>query len=283
MIWLLLSILTFSFMMLLFKYFEKKGIHHNTVIIFNYLTAGICALLFYEGSFTLSSFTQEDFFPYAIAIGFMFVTIMFLIVKCTLESGIAIATTANKMSVVIPVIIALFFYNDTASIMKVTGITLSLLGVYLVTTNSQTSLREILLPAAIFLSSGILDSVFNYAQRNFVNENNYYLFIATIFISAAIIGVPVLLAMKNERMIIRRQELLSGLVMGIPNFFTVYFLLKALDTPGLQSSMVFPVNNVGVVLVTTIGAVVFFKEKLFSRNSIGVAFCIVALFLIARS
>jgi drug/metabolite transporter (DMT)-like permease len=49
----------------------------------------------------------------------------------------AITTVANKMSVILPVIASFFLYGDKITLLKIGGIILALIGVYLSTMNGK--------------------------------------------------------------------------------------------------------------------------------------------------
>jgi len=58
------------------------------------------------------------------------------------------------------------------------------------------------------------------------------------------------------------------------------FLLMALGS-GLEGSFVFPVTNVGIIFITTIGAVWLFQERLSRLNWLGIALAVAAIGLIS--
>jgi multidrug transporter EmrE-like cation transporter len=59
-------------------------------------------------------------------------------------------------------------------------------------------------------------------------------------------------------------------------------LLKVIGV-GWEGSVVFPINNVSIIVLSTLIAILFFKEKLQKINSLGLAFALVAIALIALS
>jgi uncharacterized membrane protein len=61
------------------------------------------------------------------------------------------------------------------------------------------------------------------------------------------------------------------------------FLLKALQTEGLESSTLFTINNVSVVILTTVFALLLFKEKLIKKNWIGIGLAIISILLVASA
>lgn len=69
--------------------------------------------------------------------------------------------------------------------------------------------------------------------------------------------------------------------MGVVNYGSIYFIWKALAQDGVESSMVFPVANMGVVAASTLAGWLIFKEHLSPKNWLGIALSIFAIALIA--
>jgi len=59
---------------------------------------------------------------------------------------------------------------------------------------------------------------------------------------------------------ISKNTVLLGLVLGIPNVFSTFFLLGALAL--LPAILVYPLMNVGIILFTTAAAFLIWNEKL---------------------
>ena len=75
-----------------------------------------------------------------------------------------------------------------------------------------------------------------------------------------------------------RQHLVSKF--NKTNFGSIYFLLAMLGV-GWERSVVFPINNVAVILFSVFVALLFFKEKLSKLNWFGIILAIAAIVLIA--
>lgn len=76
---------------------------------------------------------------------------------------------------------------------------------------------------------------------------------------------------------------MSGVILGIPNYFSIYFLLLAIKSFSLKSAFVFGINNIGIVLLSTLLSVIIFQEKLSSINKFGVLVSVLSIILIAYS
>ena len=83
---------------------------------------------------------------------------------------------------------------------------------------------------------------------------------------------------KRTGKAIRFSELAAGVLAGIPNYFSSYFLLKALIR--LPAMLVYPVFSVGTILLVMGAGALFFKERLGRRQWIGLVMILIALVLL---
>ncbi len=83
------------------------------------------------------------------------------------------------------------------------------------------------------------------------------LFIFTIFGSAFLITLTVILIRKirPDKSVVR-----LGMLLGIPNMFSTFFMLAALAQ--LSAIVVYPVTNIGIILLTSVLAFMIWKENL---------------------
>ena len=86
----------------------------------------------------------------------------------------------------------------------------------------------------------------------------------------------VLVVHKKERPGFR--ELLYGMLIGIPNFFSAKFLLAALTK--LPAVVVYPSFSVGTMLIVTMTGVSVFRERLSKVQWAALAAIVVALILL---
>jgi drug/metabolite transporter (DMT)-like permease len=136
----------------------------------------------------------------------------------------------------------------------------------------------------LFLGSGIIDTSIKYLETSYVSENGIPLFSATIFFFAACIGLCILLMkLLKKDFKFNPQSLIGGALLGIVNYASIYYLLKALDHETIESSTIFTVNNVAIVMLSSLVGLILFKEKLSFKNWIGVSFAIISILLVTLS
>jgi uncharacterized membrane protein len=78
-----------------------------------------------------------------------------------------------------------------------------------------------------------------------------------------------------------KKNIIAGIILGVPNYFSIIFLIKALKTDGFESSTLFTINNVGIVVVSTWVGILVFKEQFSLKNKIGVGLAIVGIVIVA--
>ena len=134
-----------------------------------------------------------------------------------------------------------------------------------------------ILPLTIFIGSGITDSTFNQIQRNYTPENFEHIVTIMVFLGAMTSG---LIFYGTHRKMYRWKNLLGGIILGIPNYFSLYFLMLSLKYAGFESSTLFPINNLGIVGLSAVGGLVLFKEKFSTRKIIGFILAITSIIII---
>ncbi|MCH8317732.1 MAG: hypothetical protein IIA88_04440 [Bacteroidetes bacterium] len=137
------------------------------------------------------------------------------------------------------------------------------------------------LPLSVFILGGVIDTMINYTNYKYIGESEETLFPLIMFISASLAGIVVILYMIiTQRLKIDLTSIAAGIILGIPNYFSIYFLLKALTAFNNNGALVFPIFNIGIIMVAAILAFIIFKEQLLNINKIGLALAVLAIFLI---
>lgn len=291
MIYLLLSILSSTSLFVIFKVAKKYGIKNFDIIIINYIVASVLG-------FSISNYSNEIFplyanpwFPYAVIIGILYVIGFVLIGLSSQKAGIAITTVASKMSVVIPITFSLVYDPyDQISLLKITGILLALLAVFLSVyrkKNIDVNPEYLYLPLILFMGMGIIDSIIKLAQFKHIDNGVSTLFSAVLFTIAAITGIITNIIRRSPfRRLLRSGTLLWGTLLGLGNYGSIWFLILALNSKTeenlpLDGSAVFGINNIGIVGLSVMLGLVVFREKLTWINWMGVIFSFIAIYILS--
>jgi drug/metabolite transporter (DMT)-like permease len=128
------------------------------------------------------------------------------------------------------------------------------------------------------LFGGLIDVVINYTNYSYLTEKDSASFTLLIFLSAASIGLVVLIIRGKP---IRKNNLKGGTALGIINYFSVYFLLRTLTGFNNDGAMVYPMLNMGIILGAMLVSIIYFHEHLDLRKKLGIVISIIAIFLIS--
>ena len=79
------------------------------------------------------------------------------------------------------------------------------------------------------------------------------------------------------------KSIVSGVILGVVNYYSIYTLLKALNAENFESSIIFTVNNVAIVMLTTLIGLLLFKERLLTKNWIGIGIAVLSIILVTLS
>jgi len=290
MLYIILAVFVSVLLLILFKLFPQYGVHTLSAIILNYGFAAITGILFSNFSSTEINLIANPWLKIAIPLGALFLIVFYLISSTAQNLSISAASVANKMSVVLPVLFSVIFLNQQLSLLRVLGVFIALLAVYLATKPKKNLAKvnnKLWLPILVFIGSGLIDIAINASNAYYINnQTDSKLFSIFTFLSAFVCGIAcyiilVLSKKTSAKLIVAPKNILAGLLLGVPNFFSIYFIFKALETSSFASAQLFPVLNVSNVALSAIVGLVFFKEKLSAINFAGILLALLSIILIA--
>ncbi|WP_103071476.1 EamA family transporter [Aquimarina sediminis] len=288
MIYLVLSILASSLIFVIFKLFDRYNIDTLQAIIINYIVACFSGIIAYSEPIDIISIPKEGWFYGTIILGVVFISVFNLMAITTQKNGLSVAAVATKMSLVIPIVFGIIAYHESTGVIKVIGILIALVAVYLTSTKNTSGIpitkKNLIFPILVFIGSGIIDTSIKFLETHYVAKNDIPIFSASVFGFAALIGILTLLYKAiTGTFEISLKNIIAGIGLGIPNYFSIYFLINALRHDSMDSSTVFTINNVAVLLVSTLAGIIFFREKLIPKNWIGISLAVLSIILVAFS
>ena len=294
MFYLLLCILSSAVILVVFKIAERLNINTLSIILINYIVACLAGFFLFRGEGGLSGRFSPGSIAFMVGLGVLLVVVFRLVGLSTQRAGIAATSVASKMSVVLPILFSIWIDpNDKLTPTKLAGILVALVAVILSVyrnDNPRDSLRKIYLPVLIFFGIGTIDSSVKYAQATFVTGELNPLFNFVIFGVAFIAGFAMVAFSKPALKDLQHLKTwLVGVVLGLANFGSMYFMIAALNhiNPATgkpaQGSVVFGINNIGVVVLGVLLGYTFFKERPTRLNWSGIALSVVAIFILMNS
>lgn len=282
MIPLLLSILSSSAIFAIFKLFERFKIDTFQAIVFNYFTAFFIGIILYGHQWNEKGFDEISWFFYAVICALLFIGLFLIMGRSSQVNGVASTSVAVKMSTAISIILMIVGYSEKFTALKASGILLALVSVFLVSYTKGKKAPVSWMLLVLFFGSGTLDFVLNYVQNFELKTISTALFSAFALGLAGVLGALIL----SVRIIqgstkIELKNIAAGIVLGIPNYFSIYLLIHSYRTTGWQDSTVLAVTNVSVVLLSSLIGFLAFEENATSRKIIGLISAILAIVILS--
>jgi len=287
MISLLLAILCSAGLPLLFRAFDDWRVNLFWAISVNYFACIVVGAIFAPAPPDVSALLSQPWFFLAMLQGFI-LAVNFYLLACTAQrAGVSVAVLSSRLSVAIPAILAFLLYGDSFNAVKTVGLAAALSSLYLCTATGQDFgvtrawLRRVL-PVLVFFMFGCHFTLLKFTQARYLDSSSYHVYVTTSFFFAFVTSVAIGLARIRTRVGVRSGDLIAGGVLGLINYGAIYFLVKVLSLEGWQSSQLFPIYSVGVVSVSSLLAMILFKERLSRLKTFGLVVGLMAVALLNR-
>lgn len=269
---LLLTIACSTSIALILKYSSVNKGNPILLISGNYFIASVIGIILFfvepNAGHSLSTLL------FGAVIGGIFVFSFFSFAKSIDVAGTALSTLSSRISLFIPVILSIIFFNEEPELIHVFGFALAGLTIYLFSQSlKRDKSRTITSKDSAFLlvlmiGIGIGDftmKIFQHTQP--IAEKQFFIF--SIFFFSFIYSFGFVLLKKIP---FDKRTILSGGILGVPNILSSIFLIAALES--IEAILVYPLVNIGIILFTAIFAYLIWHESL---NRLGIISLITGL------
>lgn len=276
MIYLILAILSSVSVSLLMRLSETKVKGNVSLLLMNYMMCIILAVAFTGfGSVEMSGTGKGMAIGLGIINGFFYLASFVLFQYNVMKNGVVLSSTFMRLGVLVSMVLSIAVFGERPETLQIIGFFIAVSAIILIQTDKgKTSvgfkaglLILLLLNGSADAMSKVYDEIGNPVYEEF--------FLLFTFIFAGILCFALMLWRKER---IGKAELLYGMLIGIPNYFSARFLLKSLAH--VPAVIAYPTNSVAVIVLISAGGVVFFKEKISKRQMTAIAAILVALVLL---
>ncbi len=291
MLYLLLSILSSTGIFIIFRISSSRQLNIFNIIIINYLVAALTGFILSQtpgGRANIQSWIWLAFL-----IGILFIIMFFMIAASTEKAGVAVTSIASKMSVVIPISFSIAYDpGDNLTLLKATGIGIAMVAVFLTVYKKRKKRftnEYFLLPLVLFMGLGIVDLFIKLAQYTAVSDTRLPFFSTILFSVSFLCGFLVKLTRKGGLSdLFHVPTLFMGSLLGLCNYGSIYFIIRSLNYKTsifetLDGSVVFGINNLGIVVLSVLVGYLGFKESFTPLNWTGVGLSLISITLLAKA
>jgi len=262
---------------LILKFHETRKGSRLVALASNYIVATMINLvIWWRADFSALSY---KIILLGIGVGGLFVFTFLIMMICIGRVGVAISVSTTRLAVILPISSAILFFKEEVSFFYIPGLILALVSFLLFgkavaqqeVSGRRTWNRWLLI--SLFVSMGITGIAVQVFEKKFLVEQRSG-FLALVF-GVALVWAWFFVVYRREK--IRRSDIKLGLLMGIPNGLSAVFFMSALRH--LSDIVVFPVNDASIVVLSTLGAYLIWREKLNRTGWIALAVAVAAIAL----
>lgn len=277
MISLILAILSSSLVSIMMRLGETKSGSKMGLLLSNYT---VCSLL--GGFFVLQGGVPGSGAGIGFACGlgifggFLFLYSLVVFQKSIARNGVVLSSTFMKLGVLVPTLMAMLVFREQPRMLQLLGLALAVAAIITLNFEKGSAARVagkglLILLLLVCGGTDALTNVYDKLGRPEAKD----LFLLVIFFTALLCSGFLLLRSGEKP---NRWDILCGIGVGIPNYFSSRFQLAALKT--VPAMVVFPVYSTATILIITTAGVVFFHEKLDRKKVLALGLILAALVML---
>lgn len=283
MIFLLLAMISSASMALVLKCFRRQQGNRYGILLGNYLTCILISFLLLPQKSIILHGSRISWICGVIA-GVFFVVALVCMQSSIRRNGATLTTAFARLGLIVSLAVSILHFHDRPSAIQLIGIALALIAILVLRpASAKTDSKRVsgfgfgLLLLTLLASGGadVMAKVFE--QYGSDQENSLYFFY--LFLTSALICACLALRerLKSEKRI-RVSEFSAGILVGIPNFYSSYLLLLALQK--LPAFFTYPVYSTGTILLVMLLSAFLFRERLSKKQLPGMLLILAAIVLL---
>lgn len=276
MVYLLLAIASSSLVAIVMRTSEKYVKGNHGMLAINYVICTLMAAI-YSGLGNLFPKVEGIGFTLGLGAGtgVIYLAGLLLVQLNIQKNGVVMAALFQKLGLVVQVLLSIVFFKERPEMLQIVGLIICLAAIVLINfEKEQTAVNFKLGLLLILLVSGLCDGMSKiHEELGNVALSEHFLFYT---FGVALVLCVVLILVKKEK--VGWKDVGFGVLLGVPNYFSARFLLKALND--IAAVIVFPTFSVATVVVITMTGLLIFKEKLSRKQWIGMGMILIALVLL---
>lgn len=282
MIFLILAVISSAAIALVLKFFRSQEGNRYGIIIGNYMTCIVISLIMIGDPRVIPAAAPSTWICGIIG-GLLFVAGLVFMQSSIKVNGATLTSAFGKLGVMVPLAMSLLVFGEKPAIVQVVGILVALAALVVINLPSKDESNKaatysFALLILTFLGNGLADSmakVFEHIGSR--SDDRIYIFF--IFASACLItAILAYVEYKKTSKKIIPKELLAGIAVGIPNYYSSFFLLGSVER--LPSFLVYPIFSTGTILLVMVVSTLLFRERPSKTQYIGIAMILAALVLL---
>lgn len=276
MLYLVLAILSSAMVSIFMRLSSDRVSGNISMLAVNYLTC-LAISLMYTG--TNSVIPEHPAFLQTLGMGavhgFLYLFGFVMLQMSVKQNGVVLSSIFMKLGLLVPMLVSVLIFGERPVVTQIIGFVIAIAAIVLINVEGNSASVKFRFGLLLLLLGGgcadTMSKVFEEVGESALESQ----FLLYTFLTAWLLCV-VLMLQKKQRP--GCPEFLFGCAVGIPNFFSAKFLLKALES--VPAVIAYPTYSVATILVVTLVGVLAFRERLEKRHWIAVGAILVALIML---
>lgn len=208
--------------------------------------------------------------------GFFYVGSFILLQYNIRKNGVVLPSTFMKLGVLVPTMVAIIVFGERPGVMQIAGIIMAVTAILLMNadggkTDIVTAPKALILLLIVGGSGDTMSKVFEELGNSSHNSQFLLYTFAMALLLCALTAV-----IKGQKL--TRTDLLYGFLIGIPNYYSARFLLLSLSY--VPAVVAYPTYSACTIILVGVAGVLFFREKISTKQWVTVIMIIAALVLL---
>lgn len=276
MLYLILAIASSALVSIFIRLSENYVKNNISMLCMNYM---MCLMLAVGYTGMDKVFETGEGFGTAIGLGvvngILFLASFVLLQINVRRNGVVLSATFMKLGVLVPTLLSVIAFREKPEVQQVIGFLVALLAIVLINFEKGQGEAGFKIGLIFLLLGGgsgdAMAKIYDEVGAAQFEEQ----FLCFTFASALVLCV--ILAIKKQQKL-TKTDILFGLLVGIPNYFSARFLLKAVGE--VPAVVAYPTYSVATIVVISLVGMLCFKEKITKRQQVAIGIILVALVLL---
>ncbi|MFD2599802.1 EamA family transporter [Sphingobacterium corticis] len=281
----LISVLCSVSVAVLLKYARKIGLDTWQMIVWNYPVAICLTYFIFTPDLANIHFSELPWVIY-LPMAVLLPTLFLLLSNSLRYAGLVQTEVAQRLSLVISLLAAVWLFREQFSVMRSLGIAVGfaaiacLIGWQKEVGSVTDGWKRWLFPLTIFVGYGTVDILYKLVALEKTvayTTSMFFMFLGAMTLSAIILVTQLV----SKRKVFSSKAMGAGLLLGVLNFGNILFYMKAHRILSDSPSVVFTGMNIGVIGLGALIGVWLFRERLSLLNVVGILLAVVSVLMIA--
>ena len=294
---LVLAIVSSSMVSIMMRVGEGRAKNNISMLSVNYFICMILSVI-YTGTETMlqSGNGLSTAITLGVINGFFYIASLVLFQNSVKKNGVVLSSIFMKLGIMMPLVISIVLFREIPTIVQVIGFMIAILAIVLINlkeksedgswkTESGEKLEKEIMEKSennhvklglilVLVGCGMADGMSKIYQE-LGTDRHEETFLVCTFVIAFLLSI-ILVKIKKQRY--TKAELLYGAFLGVPNYYSARFLLKALGE--IPAVVAYPTFSIGTIAVITLTGVIVFKEKITRRQIFAIGLIAIAVVLL---